>query len=212
MSCLFLAVLCCEAKDVKITVSPSDAKINIDGSYKADGIYTASFKKKDEFIVIKIEKAGYVTLETKFFYSDKRKAISYTLRKDDTIENSIISANANQDFSVTVNPKFSDVEAWKILNQIILNYFDEIKISDKMSGYLQTAWVYQSFPESKLQVRTRVTVKETMSSDGLSYKIKVSSEIADIQTNTEEGFSEWSRILKKYANIISEYQSRLGGL
>ena len=53
------------AKDVKITVFPSDAQIYVDGTYKADGIYTASLKTKDEFIVIKIEKTGYAPCRNK---------------------------------------------------------------------------------------------------------------------------------------------------
>jgi hypothetical protein len=35
------------SKDVKITVSPTDAKIYIDGNYVADGVTIASLKRKD---------------------------------------------------------------------------------------------------------------------------------------------------------------------
>jgi hypothetical protein len=209
---LFFAVEIANAKDVKITASPSDAKIYVDGTYKSDGIYTASFKKKDEFIVIKIEKTGYVPVETKFFYDDKRKTISFTLKEDESILNSVISENANQDFTINVNSKYDAESAWKMLNQVVLTYFDEIKTADKVSGYLQTSWNYRRFPDSKLQVRTRITVKEMAVEHGFAYKVKVSSEIADINTNVEEGFSQWGRILKAYEGFISEIQSRLGGL
>ena len=209
---LFFTVGIVSAKDIKITVFPSDAKIYVDGSYKADGIYTASLKKKDEFIVIKIEKAGYVTSETKFFYNDKRKSVSYTLKEDESLNNSIFSANANQDFTVNVNPKYDAESAWKMINQVVLTYFDEIKTADRVSGYLQTNWIYQRFPDSRIQVRTRITVKEIAVNQGLAYKVKVSSEIANINTNVEEGFSPWGRIIKTYDGFISEIQSRLGGL
>ena len=209
---MFFMVTTINAKNVKITVTPSDAKIYVDGTFKADGVYTASFKKSDEFIVVKVEKTGYVTLETKFFYDDKRKAVSYTIKEDESLNNSIISSNANQDFTMSVNSKYDEDSAWKMINQVVLSYFDEIKTSDKVSGYLQTAWVYQRFPESKIQVRTRITVKESASEDGLAYKVKVSSEIANINTNVEDGFQNWGRILKKYDSFISEFQSRLGGL
>lgn len=43
---LFAATICLAAKEVKITVIPSDAKIYIDGNYAADGITTATLKKK----------------------------------------------------------------------------------------------------------------------------------------------------------------------
>ena len=39
---LFAATICLAAKEVKITVIPSDAKIYIDGNYAADGITTAT--------------------------------------------------------------------------------------------------------------------------------------------------------------------------
>ena len=41
---LFAATICLAAKEVKITVIPSDAKIYIDGNYAADGITTATLK------------------------------------------------------------------------------------------------------------------------------------------------------------------------
>jgi hypothetical protein len=201
-----------EAKDVKITTTPSDAKIYVDGVYRADGVYTASFKKKDEFIVVKIEKQGYASFEGKIFYNDKRNAVSYTLYEDDSLIGSVVSANANQDFTVNIDSRYDAESAWKMINQVVLTYFDEIKTADKTSGYLQTAWVYQFFPTAELKVRTRITVKESASEEGLAYKIKVSSEIARINSNTEELFILWGRILKKYDGIISEFQSRLGGL
>lgn len=110
------------AKDVKITVFPSDAQIYVDGTYKADGIYTASLKKKDEFIVIKIEKTGYAPLETKFFYNDKRKDVFYMLKEDESLKHSVASANVNQGFTVNVNPKYDAESAWKMINQVVLTY------------------------------------------------------------------------------------------
>ena len=53
--------ICLTAKDVKISVTPSDAKIYIDGNYMADGVLVARVTK--DFIVVKIEREGYVTLE-----------------------------------------------------------------------------------------------------------------------------------------------------
>jgi len=202
---------CLSAKDVKISASPSDAKIYIDGNYVGDGMTMASFKKNDEFIVIKVEKTGYITIETKFYYSDQRKAVSYTLKRDEMMDNSVVSANANNDFTQTVSKEYDRETAWKLIHQVILNYFDEIKTSDQTSGYVQTAWVYQSFPEVQKQVRTRITVKESgTGSESLTYKIKVTSEIAPLNASREDSFQPWDRILKKYETLISEFQSRLG--
>ena len=58
---LCLGFVLSEAKDIKISVTPSDAKIYIDGNYVGDGVTTASLKKKDGFLVVKFEREGYVT-------------------------------------------------------------------------------------------------------------------------------------------------------
>lgn len=103
---LFAATICLAAKEVKITVIPSDAKIYIDGNYAADGITTATLKKKDGFIVVKFEREGYVTLETKIFTTDKRKAVSYTMRRDAFFDVSVASGLVNKYFSVKISKNF----------------------------------------------------------------------------------------------------------
>ena len=87
---------------------------------------------------------------------------------------------------------------------------DEIESSDMLSGFIQTPWKIKPFPNSGIQVRTRVTVKQSNIGNNLTYKIKISSETASIGTNREESFQETMRILKKYETLISEFQSRLG--
>lgn len=210
------------ARDVKITVSPSEAKIYVDGNYVADGMTVASLKKKDGFLVLKFEKEGYVTLETKIFAEDKRKAVSFVLKRDTFYDNSTISGNANKFFSQEISDKFmknakdekeASILVWKMIHQIILNYFDEIENSDQLSGFIQTPWKYKSFGEANIQVRTRVTVKESNIGGKLTYKIKVSSEIASLNsTHRDENFQETTRLLKEFEPMISEFQSRLGNL
>lgn len=128
---LFAATICLAAKEVKITVIPSDAKIYIDGNYAADGITTATLKKKDGFIVVKFEREGYVTLETKIFTTDKRKAVSYTMRRDAFFDVSVASGLVNKYFSVKISKDLYTVDesgkrntelAWKMIHQVILNY------------------------------------------------------------------------------------------
>lgn len=210
------------AKDVKITVSPSEAKIYVDGNYVADGMTVASLKKKDGFLVLKFEKEGYVTLETKIFADDKRKAVSFVLKRDTFYDNSTISGNTNKFFSQEISDKFmknakdekeASILVWKMIHQIILNYFDEIENSDQLSGFIQTPWKYKTFGEANIQVRTRVTVKESNIGGKLTYKIKVSSEIASLNsTHRDENFQETTRLLKDFEPMISEFQSRLGNL
>jgi hypothetical protein len=210
------------AKDVKITVSPSESKIYIDGNYVADGMTIASLKKKDGFIVLKFEKEGYVTLETRMFAEDKRKAVQFVLKRDTFYDNSTISGNANKFFSQEISDKFlenskdnkeASILVWKMIHQIILNYFDEIETSDQLSGFVQTPWKYKTFAEANMQVRTRITVKETNLGGKLTYKIKVSSEMASLNSShRDENFQETTRLLKEFEPMISEFQSRLGNL
>ena len=219
---LFAASVCLAAKEVKITVIPSDAKIYIDGNYAADGITTATLKKKDGFLVVKFEREGYVTLETKIFATDKRKAISYTMRRDAFFDISVASGLVNRYFSVKISKDLYTVDengkrntelAWKMIHQVILNYFDEIQTTDMASGFIQTPWLYKSFPEADKQIRTRVSVKESNLGGDLTFQIKISSEVAPlIASQRDESFQEIDRIVKDLEPMISEFQARLGKL
>lgn len=219
---LFAAFVCLAAKEVKITVIPSDAKIYIDGNYAADGITTATLKKKDGFLVVKFEREGYVTLETKIFATDKRKAISYTMRRDAFFDVSVASGLVNRYFSVKISQDLYTVDengkrntelAWKMIHQVILNYFDEIQTTDMASGFIQTPWLYKSFPEADKQIRTRVSVKESNLGGDLTFQIKISSEVAPlIASQRDESFQEIDRIVKDLEPMISEFQARLGKL
>ena len=219
---LIAANICLAAKEVKITVIPSDAKIYIDGNYAADGITTATLKKKDGFIVVKFEREGYVTLETKIFTTDKRKAVSYTMRRDAFFDVSVASGLVNKYFSVKISKDLYTVDesgkrntelAWKMIHQVILNYFDEIQTTDMASGFIQTPWLYKSFPEADKQIRTRVSVKESNLGGDLTFQIKISSEVAPlIASQRDESFQEIDRIVKDLEPMISEFQARLGKL
>ncbi len=219
---LLAASICLAAKEVKITVIPSNAKIYIDGNYAADGITTATLKKKDGFIVVKLEREGYVTLETKIFATDKRKAVSYTMRRDAFFDVSVASGLVNRYFSVKISKDLYTVDengkrntelAWKMIHQVILNYFDEIQTTDMASGFIQTPWLYKSFPEADKQIRTRVSVKESNLGGDLTFQIKISSEVAPlIASHRDESFQEIDRIVKDLEPMISEFQARLGKL
>jgi len=219
---LCLGFVLSEAKDIKISVTPSDAKIYIDGNYVGDGVTTASLKKKDGFLVVKFEREGYVTTEVRVFASDKRSAFSYTMRKDEFFNVSAPSGLVNKYFSVTVSKDLYTVDengkknselAWKLIHQILLNYFDEIQTTDFASGFIQTPWQYETFPAADKQMRTRVSVKESNLGGDLTFQIKVSSEVAPLMASqNDESFQEIDRIAKDFEPIISEFQSRLGKL
>lgn len=208
------------AKDIKISVTPDDAKIYIDGNYMGDGTVTATIRSKDSFISVKCEKPGYVTLETKIYYKDKRKAVSYTLRRDSFFDVTTASGLVNKYFSVQISKDLYTVDengkrnaelAWKEIHSIILNYFDEIQTTDIASGFVQTPWMYKSFPEAEKQVRSRVTVRESNFGSDLTFQIKIQSEAASLNAlHRDESFQEIDRILKDLEPLIGEFQSRLG--
>ncbi|MCD8282868.1 MAG: hypothetical protein LUC22_06425 [Prevotella sp.] len=209
------------AKDVrKISVTPSTAKIYVDGNYIGDGVVEVTMNRKDDFVVLKFEEEGYLPLEVKLFTSDKRKSISYTLRRDAYYDVTVESGSVNKYFAVTVskdlytedaNGKRNTEKAWKMIHQVLLNYFDEIQTTDMASGFVQTPWKYKTLTEAEKVARTRVSVKETNIGGDLTFQIKVSSEVAPvIGANRDESYREVNRVLKEMEPLISEFQTRLG--
>ena len=219
---VIVLTLTASAKDVKVSVTPSTAKIYIDGNYVGDGVVSVPVKKSEGFIVVKMEEQGYVTLETKIYAKDKRKAVSYILRKDALYDLTVENGNANKYFTVNVSKDLYTIDsdgkkntekAWKLIHQILLNYFDEIQTTDINSGFIQTPWQYKRLAEIDKVVRTRVSIREISAGDNLTFQIKVSSEIAPLLgSNYEESYQETIRVIKEYEPIISEFQSRLGKL
>lgn len=221
-----LSVLCfissvdADAKrKLKISVTPSDAQISVDGNYIGDGVVEV-FLDNSDFISIKIEKEGYLTQENRFYKTDKRTAISFSLRPDKFFEASVPSGLVNKFFSVTVSPEFYTIDeegkidaekAWKLIHQILYNYFDEMYTSDYSSAFIQSPWAYERFSESKQAVRTRVTVKQAgVTDDELVFQIKISSEEAPlVGMSNENSYREVVRILRKYEPLINEFQTRL---
>ncbi len=220
--CLLLLVsLAVSAKNVKkVSVTPSTAKIYVDGNYVGDGIVEVAVKNRDGFVVLRFEETGYATLETRLFASDKRKAVGYTLRPDPFLDVTKASGIVNEYFAVTVSPDLYTVDAdgkkntelaWKMIHQVILNYFDEIQTTDMASGFVQTPWKYKTFPEIQRVVRTRVSVKESNIGGELTFQIKVSSEMANmLGIHSEESFKKIDRIVKEMEPIIEEFQTRMG--
>lgn len=217
---LVLALIACayaEAKKIKLSVVPSSAKIYVDGSLYGEGVAVLNIKKNEGFVSIKLEEPGYVTIETKVYANDSRKAISFKLREDPLWESTTESGNANKNFTVQVSKDLykdgkQDRElVWKLIHSIILNYFDEIQTSDMASGFVQTAWAYRKFPEAEKTIRTRISVKESGLGGNLAFQIKISSEIAPIRgTRNVDAYKPTDRILKDIEPIINEFQSRLG--
>lgn len=196
------------AKKIKLVVTPENAKIHIDGNYVGDGAYVLNFRRNDEFFSVKITAPGYVEKTMRVYKYDTRKAIAIDLRKDESFDASVESLNANKYFTINVREGVDESLAWKLMSQVMLNYFDEMKTSDKASGYMNTAWVEDRFPQSEVKVRTMVQIKQ-ITSEGLAYQIRISSEISP-DVYGENRYRPWDRLLKKYEPLINEMQSRIG--
>lgn len=215
---VFLTFLCVcllfpnemQAKKIKIVTNPEIAKIYVDGNYVGDGVYILNFTRKDEFFNVKVEAPGYVEKVLRVYKEDKRKSIPIDLREDESIEASVESQLANKYFTINVREGLDESKAWKLLTQVMLNYFDEMKTSDKSSGFMNTAWKVDKFPNSDIKIRTAVQIKE-VTNEGLAYQIRISSEIAPLDARGDYGFKPWDRVLKRYEPLINEMQQRIGG-
>lgn len=194
-------------KQKQIRTTPSTAQIYIDGNYVGDGMYSVKFKNED-FVVVKVENTGYVTKEFRLYKEDSRNTIGVQLVEDDALAGSTATDLANRYFTIQVREGIDVDKAWKLLSQVMLDYFNELKTADKASGYMNTTWVKETFPNAKVKIRTMVQIKE-VSGDGLTYQIKIFSEIADIDSN-DQGYKPWPRVLKKYETLINEMQMRVG--
>ena len=200
-------------RDVKIVVEPENARIHIDGQFYGEGVINVKAPKKDDFISVRAECPGYEDLNVKIYGSDKRKAISYKMKKDYTLVYMVETGVANKFFTVNVSPKYYTVDengridcetAWKLIHQILLNYFDEIQTSDMVSGFVQTPWKVFTWPELDLHYRVRATVKQSSLGDDLSFQVKISAEAGQTY------WQETNKISKDLEPMISEFQSRLG--
>ena len=101
-------------------------------------------------------------------------------------------------------------KAWKLLHQIILNYYDEIGSTDFDGGYLQTPWQYKTFNLTEKQIRTRVTVRDISTPSRVAFQIKVSSEVAGAIAAKHGEFTEVDRIPKEMEPMLEELQTRIG--
>ena len=201
------------ARDVKIVVEPENARVYVDGEFYGEGMIVVRAPKKNDFISIRAECPNYEDLNVKIYGGDKRKAISYKMKKDYTSVYTIKSGVVNKFFTINVSPKFYTKDetgkidgdkAWKLIHQILLNYFDEIQTSDIVSGFVQTPWKVFIWPELEFHYRTRVTIKQISLEDDLAFQIKISAEVGQTY------WRETDLISKDLEPMISEFQSRLG--
>jgi len=202
-----------QAQSVLVSASQPDAKIIVDGQNLGTGTLKVKIPNKG-CVNVRIEKPGYLTYEQ--VYCDKKgvteppKKQFFDMKKDDAEEASVKTDQANIDFAIEVKSSVDQTDAWKLVSQIVTDYFDAIEVSDKETSYLRTAWSVQTFEQNT--IRTRLIIK-LANSNPLTYKVKLVSESSGkngTSVKADEGFREWDRILRKYQNVISDFSTRLG--
>lgn len=206
-------------KIVKITVNPQETAIYINNNLAGYGYAEFTKPKKNEVVVIKLECAEYNTVYTKFYGTDKRTAISYTLQQDGFFRSSAASGIVNKYFTINIDPKYYSIgangkidvsKAWKLLHQILFNYFNEIATTDYDGGFVQTIWQYKQFSLSDKQIRNRVTIRDISTPSKVAFQIKVESEVASAYAAKHGEFEAIDRIPKEFEGIIQELQTRIG--
>lgn len=218
ISLIVSALLFAGPKVVKISVVPAEAAIYVNNNFVGYGYAEFTKPKKKEVAVIKIECNEYNTIVTKFYGTDKRTAISYTLQQDGFFRASAASGIVNKFFTVDIDSMYYQIEngkvdiskAWKLLHQILLNYFAEIATTDFDGGYVQTPWQYKTFTLSEKQIRNRVTIRDISTPSHVAMQIKIESEVANAAAAKHGEFEAVDRVPKEFETIIQELQTRIG--
>ncbi|MES2566226.1 MAG: hypothetical protein V4565_05135 [Bacteroidota bacterium] len=195
---------------IKIGSSERDANVYSNGQLIGSGTVEILLLP-NRSATVEIKKVGYLT-ETLEMFNDgthirPKKEYFFTMRKDDSLDASTATDQANVDIEIKTSKK--EDEAWRLISEIITSNFDIIETSDKSTGYMRTAWAVQPFTQNT--VRTRIVIKSGGTSP-LKYKIKLISESSGkplTSVKNDELFQQWDRVLRKYEYLISELQSRL---
>ena len=224
---LMLALVCSVAvyadkkeKVIKITAEPQEAAIYVNNSLVGYGYGEFSRPaKKNQVAIIRIECNEYTTAHSKFYGGDERNSLSFKLMQDGFYRGSAASGLVNQYMTITLDPQYYSIDsdgkinseaAWKLLHQILLNYFPEIETTDSHGGYIQTPWKYKSFNMSEKQLRNRVTVRDVSTPERVAFQIKISSEVAGAMQARHGEFDEVDRLPKELEPMVEELQTRIG--
>lgn len=209
-----------KSKTFKIIAQPKESSIFINNQFVGYGF--AEFnrpKKKTDVIAIRIECEGYKPIESKIYADDVRSSVSFSLQEDGFYRTTAASGLVNKFMTVTLDNSLYTIDeqgsidvspAWKLLHQILLNYFEEIAMTDFHGGYLQTPWHYKTFQLSNKQMRTRVTIRDISTPSKVAFQIKVSSEVASSMAARHGEFTNVDRIVKELEPLLLELQTRLG--
>ncbi|MDE6032477.1 MAG: hypothetical protein K2G15_00780 [Muribaculaceae bacterium] len=209
-----------KSKVIKISVQPQEAAIYVDNNLIGYGYGEFSRpEKKNQVVIIRVECNEYTTANSKFYGGDQRNSLSFNLMQDGFYRGSASSGLVNKYMTIILDPKYYTIDedgkvnseaAWKLLHQILLNYFPEIETTDIHGGYLQTPWKYKTFNMSEKQLRNRVTVRDVTTPERIAFQIKISSEVAGAMQARHGEFDEVDRLPKELEPMVEELQTRIG--
>lgn len=209
-----------KAKVIKITAEPPEAAIYVDNNLIGYGYGEFSRPpKKNQVAIIRVECNEYSTAHSKFYGSDERNSLSFKLMQDGFYRGSASSGLVNKYITIVLDPQYYTIDssgqvksdaAWKLLHQILLNYFPEIETTDFHGGYIQTPWKYKTFNMSERQIRNRVTIRDISTPERVAFQIKISSEVAGAMQARHGEFEEVDRLPKELEPMVEELQTRIG--
>ena len=202
------------AQKKTIYVLPETAKIFYNGAEVGNGTYEVKFGRNEDFVMLKFEAPGYITRTVRLFKNNPKKTIQYELFPDEAEMNSVGAGEgvdiANKYFSITVKSTMSEDEAWKRLMNIAVSNFENVEVRDKSAGWIRTGWSRTTFAYQTVRTRLEIQAQFT-GEDEISYRIKLSSEIADNDCGLrDQCFTKYDRLLRKYENIVSSLQATVG--
>lgn len=197
-------------KAILFSSSESDAKIYIDGKLMGNG-QVEVIVLSNSCVTVRVEKVGFL-IETITFCNKKEaskppKSYYCQMHRDDAYDASVQTDIANID--IEIRTSLEEIDAWKLLSQIITSHFDVIEVTDRETGYLRTSWELQTFMQNT--IRSRLIIK-LGNSDPLVYKVKLVSEESrapGTSVKHDEFFREWDRVLRRYEHIVEEMRTRL---
>lgn len=205
---------------IKITAQPEEAAIYVDNNLIGYGYGEFTRPQKgNQVAIIRIECNEYTTVHSKFYGADERNSLSFSLMQDGFYRGSAFSGLVNKYMTITLDSQYYTKDeyghidtsaAWKLLHQILLNYFPEIETTDYHGGYLQTPWKYKTFNLSDKQIRNRVTVRDVTTPDRVAFQIKISSEVAGAMQARHGEYDEIDRLPKELEPLVEELQTRIG--
>lgn len=202
------------SEKVTVTTDPQTARVYVNGVLTGTGTVVVTVGKND-CVKVEVKQEGFIQEVRN--YCDKKGMTKppnsdyVQLQPDESYTSSIQSDVSNNEILLSVKRGKNREDAWKTIVQTVLSKFDVLENNDEKSGYLRTAWVGVIFAKSNNTIRTRAIIKLS-SEDPLAFKIKLVSEEsgrAGTSFSSDEQFTPFSRILKKYDGFIDELSTKL---